>query len=93
MLLLRFSFRRVTFPVSTDDHRKVFDSNDGHPFRRRDASNQLFPQGHAVEEGYADRFVASPSKFLSSDSLVVAPVNVTEYLDDLFCSSALGDLP
>lgn len=73
--------------MSTVDLRCVCDSSDNHPVRGSDVVSRPFRQGHVDNAGEADSGVTdcsapSSSGAPPSGSLVVVPVNVTEYIDN-----------
>lgn len=69
------------FSTSANDRRSVCSSSDDHPSRRKDNSIQPSCQGRVVNGRHADGFAHSPSGVPSLGDLVLAPVNVTYYVN------------
>lgn len=70
-----------SFSMSTHDCRSVRHSSEDHPFRRKDVLIQPSCQGRNFYAGDADGSASSPVGTPLSGNSVVAPVNVTEYVN------------
>lgn len=69
--------------MSANNRRSLRDLSDDCPFHCEGTSTKLSRQGRTVNGGNVDDSAPSRSIVLPSGDSVVAPVNVTEYIDKL----------